>query len=184
MSQNVYTSSAQSATELVRSLIMSCVFIIFLALVQDALHNSGVLNMWDDGNDYTNSGDKMNRKDWEFEYTAKELADAAALKRDYRQSRVEWWEKQKEEVMKEVKESGLEVSESLANGYTSNVGRGPQVMVRSDLQTKLMECHERIQKHAGAVREYDGWTQVLEAQLPTNKLKLKHADWLFFFGKN
>lgn len=129
-------------------------------------------------------GEEVNRKDWEFEYTAEQLANAAAIKRDYRQSRVEWWEKKKEEVMAEVKDTGLEVSESLANSYTSNAGRGPQVMVRADLQTKLMECHDRIQKHSSAVREYDGWTQVLESQLPTDKLKLKHADWLFFFGRD
>jgi pyridoxine/pyridoxamine 5'-phosphate oxidase len=140
---------------------------------------------WDDlGNDYRNNGDKMNRKDWEFEYTAKELANAAELKRNHRESRVEWWEKKRDEVMLEVKETGLEVNESLANSYTSSAGRGPQVMVRADLQTKLMECHDRIQKHMSAVREYDGWVQVLDAQDPHNKMKLKHADWLFFFGRD
>jgi len=129
-------------------------------------------------------GENVNRKDWEFEYTAKQLADAAAIKRDYRQSRVEWWEAKKAELMIEVKESGLEVSESVAQSYSSNAGRGPQVLVRADLQTKLSECHERIQKHSAAVREYDGWTQVLESQNPHDKLKLKHADWLFFFGRD
>ena len=127
---------------------------------------------------------KMNRKDWEFEYTTKFLADAAAIKRDYRQSRMEWWEAKKSELMVEVKESGLEVSESVANAYSSSGGRGPQVMVRADLQTKLTECHDRIRKHLEAEREYDGWVQVLEAQPPTDKLKLKHADWLFFFGRD
>jgi len=136
-----------------------------------------------DYNDY-NNGDNMNRKDWEFEYTAKQLADAAAVKRDHRQSRVEWWEKQKEAVMAEVKESGLEIQESMANSYTSNAGYAPQLGVKVELQKKLQECHARIQKHLEAVREYDGWMQVLEAQLPTDKLKLKHADWLFFFGRD
>ena len=126
----------------------------------------------------------MNRKDWEFEYTTKQLADAAAIKRDHRQSRVEWWEKQKEAVMAEVKESGLEIQESMANSYNSNAGYAPQLGVKVELQKKLQECHARIQKHLEAVREYDGWMQVLEAQLPTDKLKLKHADWLFFFGRD
>ena len=129
-------------------------------------------------------GENVNRKDWEFEYTAQALALAAAHKRDYRQTRVDWWEAKQKEVMAEVKESGLEINESLANSYTSNAGRSPQMVVRADLQTKLGECHDRIQKHIAAVREYDGWMQVLEAQLPTDKLKLKHADWLFFFGRD
>jgi histidinol-phosphate/aromatic aminotransferase/cobyric acid decarboxylase-like protein len=127
---------------------------------------------------------KMNRKEWEFEYTAKQLADAAVAKRDHRQSRVEWWEKQKDAVMVEVRESGLEIQESMANSYTSNAGHAPQLGVKAELQKKLQECHSRIQKHLEAVREYDGWAQVLGAQDPINKLKLKHADWLFFFGKN
>ncbi len=127
---------------------------------------------------------KMNRKDWEFEYTAKQLADAAALKRDHRQSRVEWWEKQKEVVMAEAKESGLEIQESMTNSYTSNAGHAPQLGVKAELQKKFQECHTRIQKHIEAVREYDGWVQVLDAQLPQSTLKLKHADWLFFFGRN
>ena len=89
-----------------------------------------------DYNDYT-AGEKMNRKDWEFEYTAKQLANAAALKRDHRQSRVEWWEKQKEAVMLEVKESGLEIQESMANSYTSNAGHAPQLGIKVELQKKI-----------------------------------------------
>ena len=42
-------------------------------------------------------GEEVNRKDWEFEYTAKELADAALTKRNYRETRVEWWEQKKNE---------------------------------------------------------------------------------------
>ena len=127
---------------------------------------------------------KMNRKDWEFEYTTKFLADAAAIKRDYRHSRAEWWQEAYDKLMVEVKDSGLEVSESVASNYSNSGGRGPKVMVRNDLQDKLSEAHDRIRKHLEAEREYDGWVQVLEAQPPTDKLKLKHADWLFFFGRD
>lgn len=133
--------------------------------------------------DYSNTG-KANRQDWEFEYSVAELAEAATKKALYRQSRMEWWEGQKELVMTEVRESGIEVSESLAQSYTSNAGRGPQVMVRADLQTKLTECHSRIQKHMEAVRSYDGWAQVLSSQPWTNRMKLKHDDWLYFFGED
>lgn len=131
-----------------------------------------------------NTGGPMNRSNWEFNYTAKQLADAADIKRDYRQSRVNWWEAEKAQRVAEIKESGLEISESVASSYQTSAGNGPQMIVRVDLQKKLTECHNRIQKHLEAVREYDGWLQVLEAQLPTDILKLKHADWLFFFGRN
>ena len=129
-----------------------------------------------------NTSSNINRSDWEFSYPAGVLAKAAEKKREYRQSRVEWWEKRKAELMLEVKESGLEVSESIATGYSNGAGSGPKVMVRTDLQTKLTECHTRIQKHLEYVREYDGWAQVLSANL-NSTLQLKHGDWLFFFGR-
>jgi hypothetical protein len=59
---------------------------------------------------------------------------------------------------------------------------GPTINVRADLQTKLQECHSKIQSHQQAADEYDGWVQVLAAN-PEARLKLTQADWLFFFGK-
>jgi len=122
------------------------------------------------------------RKDWTFEYTARDLAAAAIKQREDRTARKKRWEDQYASVMAEVKASGIEVSESLANAVSnSTYGRGPQVMVRADLQTKLSECHSRIQTHDNAAREYDAWSLVLAANEEA-RLKLNHADWLYFFG--
>lgn len=127
----------------------------------------------------------MNRHEWEFEYTAARLAEGAEVQRQYRLSRVKEWTDAKAKVMAEVRECGLEVSESVAAGmanYTKNTtDYGPQVMVRADLQKKLTECHEKIKNHQRAVEEYDGWVQVLSAN-PEARLKLTQADWLYFFG--
>ena len=131
-----------------------------------------------------NDGTQMNRKDWEFKYTAKKLANAAAIKRDYRQSRVEHWEKVQAALMVEVKEKGLEIVESQTSTYTNNAGPAAQMVVRPEYQKKLNEAHSKIQEHMTAAREYDGWVQVLDDQDPTEKLELKHADWLFFFGRD
>ena len=123
------------------------------------------------------------RDEWEFEYTASKLAEGAAKQKDFRLGRVTWWKEAQAKVMAEVKESGLEVSESVAasiSNYTQMAG--PQVMVRGDLQKKLSECHTKIQSHQQAADEYDGWVQVLSAN-PESRLKLTQADWLYFFGK-
>lgn len=37
----------------------------------------------------------MKRKDWEFEYTAGKLAEAAKTKRDTHQKKFQWWETKK-----------------------------------------------------------------------------------------
>lgn len=136
---------------------------------------------------------ESNRHEWEFEYTANKLAAAAQAQRDFRASRVEAWEKKKEEVMKKIKDSGLTVHEDLASGMTGTVNAmskyhttsadyGPQVLVDPMMQRDLNEAHGKIKAHRELQKQYDGWLQVLEAN-PESRLKLTHDDWLFFFGK-
>lgn len=124
----------------------------------------------------------MLRDEWGFEFTAEKLATAAAEKKAHHEDRLAFWEKAKATVMAEVRDSGIEVSESMAAQYTSKSGgNGPQVMVRNDLQVKLTECHRKLQEHAFKVREYDGWIQVLKAD-PGKRLTLHADDYLYFFG--
>jgi hypothetical protein len=126
------------------------------------------------------------RDEWEFEYTAAKLAIGAKLQRDYRQSRVEVWTAKKDEVMAKVRESGISVTESVADKMASYANTSsnyaPTINVDSQLQKQLQECHSKIQTHRTAVVEYDGWVQVLEVN-PEARLKLTQADWLYFFGK-
>ena len=125
------------------------------------------------------------RDEWEFEYTASKLAEGAAAQKAFRLSRVTWWTDAKAKVMAEVKDTGLEVTESVAAGisnYTTTQMAGPQIMVRADLQKKLAECHGKIQSHQQAAAEYDGWVQVLSAN-SESRHKLTQSDWLYFFGK-
>lgn len=125
------------------------------------------------------------RYEWEFEYSAKDLMEGAIKQKEFRVGRVQWWTEQKAAVMREIQESGIEISESVAAlNYLSNqstIHGEPKVMVRTDLQRKLSECHEKIQSHRKAANEYDGWIQVLSANSKAN-LKLTHDDWLYFFG--
>lgn len=61
----------------------------------------------------------MLRSDWKFQYLAADLAVAARTKRDHHASRLSWWEGQQQAVIAEVREKGLEVSESIAMQYGS-----------------------------------------------------------------
>lgn len=127
------------------------------------------------------------RDEWKFTYTAAQLADGAERQKAHRLSRVAWWTDAKAKVMAEVKESGLEVNESVAAqaglAYsTTTQAMKPTLSIRGDLQQKLGECHSKINSHTTAAAEYDGWIQVLRAN-PGDRLELTHADWLYFFGK-
>ena len=124
-----------------------------------------------------------NRNKWEFEYTAAKLADGAKMQLEFRRSRVEWWQAEKNKIMQEIKDVGLEVNESISSSISNSYGHEPSILVRTDLQKKLTECHGKIQSHQQAVDEYEGWIQVLLAN-PENRLKLTQADWLYFFAKH
>ncbi len=123
----------------------------------------------------------MLRDNWEFEFSAKKLADAALAKQGHHEGRLRFWQSAKEKVMAEVRESGIEVSEPIGDHSNTSRGRSPQVMVRNDLQAKLNECHGKILEHMEHVREYAGWVNVLQGN-PENHLKLNADDYLFFFG--
>lgn len=128
----------------------------------------------------------MNRDEWEFEYTASNLAKAALAQRDHRDTRAKAWEEKKAEVMTKIKDTGLSVHESVADqfsNYTTTAGNvGAQITVDARLQRDLTECQTKIREHRSARTEYDSWVQVLEAN-PEARLKLTHNDWMFFFGK-
>lgn len=126
----------------------------------------------------------MIRNKWEFEYTGSQLAVAAKKKCQHRLDRLSRWEEQKAQVMAEVRKSGIEVSESVGAAYANKTsGYAPEVMVRTDLQKKLSECHIKIMEHSAAAREYDGWRQVMSAS-PNARVPLNHDDWLYFFGED
>src|ERR1700735_594671 len=125
----------------------------------------------------------MQRDKWTFAFTASKLADGAKEKKAHHEGRLKFWAESKGKVVSEVRESGIEISESLgaSGSNVSRAYRGPQVMVRNDLQEKLSECHEKMTEHSGKVREYDGWIQVLNGN-PEHRIDLNADDFLYFFG--
>lgn len=126
---------------------------------------------------------KSRRHGWKFEYSAEKVARGAEIQQAFRETRVKWWEEQKAKVMQEIKDSGIEVTESIAAqiaNYATTANVGPRITIRADLQSRLSECHTKIAEHLAAVAEYEGWVQVLRANSEA-VLKLTHTDWLFFF---
>ena len=125
------------------------------------------------------------RDSWEFEYSAKDLARGATQQKEFRLSRVVVWTKAKEDLLVEVKEKGITITDSVAaslGNYATSAMSGPSIGIDPQFQKKLAECHSKIQAHTQAAAEYDGWVQVLEVS-GDNRYKLNQADWLYFFGK-
>ena len=131
----------------------------------------------------------MLRQDWTFQYIASELSKAASTKRNHHNERLKWWKEQQESVIAEVREKGLEVSETLSMQYGSTspalrgmAAGGAQIVVKDQYQNKLNECAAKIHLHTEKTKEYDGWVQVFEAN-KAKALELDINDYLFFFGE-
>ena len=126
----------------------------------------------------------MQRSNWLFSYEASSLMAASSKKIEHHRKRLEFWEGAKKKVMDEVKESGIEVSESISDQYINKMSshNSPQVMVRNDLQVKLTECHEKMRDHIRQMKEYIGWKQVFDAN-PKAMLQLNADDYLVFYGE-
>lgn len=125
---------------------------------------------------------KMNRTDWTFSYFGAKLAEAAQKKMLFRNSREQFWKNKKDEIMKEIRESGLEITESIADKYSnSTYGSGPTLTVNVELQKKMKETVAKIQEHNYSAREYSGWVQVMSVNKEMS-YALTIEDWLFFFG--
>lgn len=123
----------------------------------------------------------MGRATWEFPYTADKLATAADVKRTHHTDRLKWWEDKKVEVLKTIKAEGIEIDESLAEGYSNSGNRGATVQVRTDLLNDVNECNTKIREHRAKVAGYDAWVQVLRSQ-GQSSFNLIQEDWLYFFG--
>lgn len=129
-----------------------------------------------------------NRDDWEFTFQVSKVLEGARSQLDYRQGRVKFWLGKKDEVMKEIGSSGLSIYEPEAEKFSSYTNstrghHGAQVQVDPNLQKRLTEATEKSRENIERVAEYEAWVQFLTAGKPEDTLKLKHEDWMFFFGK-
>jgi len=124
----------------------------------------------------------MNRNEWTFSYSGGKLAEAALKKMQYRYSREEFWKNKKEEIMDEIRKTGLEINESIADQFSnSSYGSGPTLTVNAELQKKMKETVAKIQEHNYTARQYSGWLQVMRVNKEMS-YALTIDDWLFFFG--
>ncbi len=125
----------------------------------------------------------MQRDKWSFEFKSEELAKAATAKIEFHNQRLEFWKGAQEQVMKDVRASGLNIEESAAGAsYSNKSGYGPEITVDMTYQRKLSEANAKIKEHHGKVGEYTGWAQVLEGN-KGRTYTLNADDYLFFFGK-
>jgi hypothetical protein len=127
----------------------------------------------------------MQRHQWNFDYTIKDVYNGATAKMLHHRERMAWWTDKKDEVKEQLQSNGITIDESLANLATnSTYGRSETITLDSKLVKDFNECVQKIAEHKAKATEYEGWHEVLKAQSdPSARLHLNHDDWLFFYSQ-
>ena len=134
----------------------------------------------------TSQGTNQRRPYWVFTYKGDALLYGAKAQLEFRLSRVKAWKDAKDKIMAEIRQSGIEITESVAssmNLYSKSntmAGRAPTVSIRADLEEKLVECHNKIEEHQRSADQYQSWVAILESN-KENTYELTYDDWLYFF---
>lgn len=123
----------------------------------------------------------MLRSEWKFQYNAQELKHSAGERAEIHLKKQSWWEDKKAGVMQKIKETGIEIQDSVAASYSVTKGSfGPQIKIDPGLQRDLTECQDKIMEHNKKAQSYLGWVQILSTRSDT--YELDYDDWLYFFG--
>ena len=129
----------------------------------------------------------MQRENWNFTYTAAQLAKAATQKILYHEECLKVWVARRTSVIATIRSDGIEVDESALQFINNPKARDwdlpTEVMVRNDLRKELTDCTRKLAYHTERRDTFDGWRQALQAN-PDCSHALDIDDWLFFFGRD
>lgn len=118
----------------------------------------------------------MQRRDWKFQKTAVELAEAAQERCSYHMKRHSFWEEERDKAQAEINAAGVKVvSRPISGGERHDVVADPTLLDR------LWECEKKMIDHSNRSNEYAQWYAALKT-VDARTLELDHDDWLFFFG--
>ena len=118
----------------------------------------------------------MKRREWIFERSATDLAEAARSRVEYHGERLTWWELERERADDALKSKGVQVRSHAVTG-----GERHEAILDPTLAGRLGECETKIRYHRGKSDEYAQWIRALDSAAGRS-LTLDHDDWIFFFG--
>ena len=97
--------------------------------------------------------------EWRVDVPVPDLLDAAIVKRDYHQARLEHWSTERESAEEKLRAEGVEFRSAPAR-YTNTVSSGAaalDVVIDPNLKRALDETRQKVEDHTGFVTRYTRW---------------------------
>lgn len=91
----------------------------------------------------------MKRNEHLFQFTGKQIADAAQAEHQYHCGRVDWWKKEQGNAIEKAKAAGVEVREHDITG-----GKAVSVVLDPSVQSRLLDCSNKINSHRSAADQF------------------------------
>lgn len=115
------------------------------------------------------------REDWEFQFTAKEVAEAAEKVSSYHRGRQQHWDERARNLATEIRETGVELKEITVTG-----GSRFEAHVNNSLGNQLSEAKSKADSHKMTADKYADWGFALRTLAPSQTLSLDVTDVTFF----
>jgi hypothetical protein len=84
-----------------------------------------------------------------FQFTGKQIGDAADEEFGYHHDRVIWWKTEQQKAIDKAKAAGVEVRE-----YEMTGGKNVQVVLDPSISSRLTECANKINSHRAAADRF------------------------------
>lgn len=79
----------------------------------------------------------MQRNEWKFDYTARNLAAAARERLEFHQERLAFWKQKRDEVLAQIRSEGVEVDEKILLGYRNPKSRDWEQVLAANPESRL-----------------------------------------------
>jgi len=96
------------------------------------------------------------RSHWRFQYPVKLIAKAAQERVAYHSDRVQWWENQRDEAEKAIKNTGIQVRQHQFTG-----GKDVEIVIDPTLAKRLAECNDKVEGHRTSRESFECWERIL-----------------------
>lgn len=115
------------------------------------------------------------RTEWKFQFTARQITEAATLKEQHHAARLEWWQNEREVAVLAAEGSTVSIKRVEVSG-----GDRAELSIDASLAYRINECEGKINQHRRDLATYQRWRESFALMNPTTVYELDPDDIAFF----